>query len=84
MPGKWIQNAIKKPGSFKSYAKKKNLGMREAIAKGKKSKNPTTKRRANLAETLGKLRRKKKQTKKKETMKEYMKRKNTQTYSGSV
>lgn len=87
MAGKWIQEAIKKPGSFTSYAEKKGIGMKEAIAKGKKSKNPTTKRRANLAETLRKLgkKRKKKKSSKKESMKQYMKRRNKQTsFSGSV
>ena len=44
----WIAGAVKKPGAFgKATAKK--------IAKGIKSKNPTTRRRAVLARTFKKL-----------------------------
>lgn len=57
MPKKWIQKAIKRPGALH-----KTLG----VAKGKKipasklkkaehSKNPTTRKRAALAETLKKM-----------------------------
>lgn len=85
MASKWIQEAIKKPGSFKKYAEKGKMGMKEAISKGKKSKNPTTKRRANLAETLRKLGKKRKKAKKKESTKEYINRRNKQTsFGGSV
>lgn len=52
---KWIQKAIKKEGAFTSWAKRKGLSMSEAIREGKKSKNPTIRRRAVLAETLRKL-----------------------------
>ena len=62
MAKKWIQKAIKKPGALR-----KTLGVKKGqkipakkLAAAKKSKNPTTRRRANLAATLGKMRRKKK------------------------
>lgn len=56
----WIQSAIKKPGSFTSYCKKQGFkGVTSAcIAKAKRSKNPKTRKRANLAETLRKMRKK--------------------------
>lgn len=54
---KWIQGAIKKPGALR-----KTLGVKKGekipIAKLKKaehSKNPTTAKRAHLAETLKKM-----------------------------
>lgn len=57
--GKWIQKAIKKPGALRH-----SLGVKKGqkipvykLAKAAKSKNPTTRRRANLAKTLAKLRR---------------------------
>lgn len=49
---KWIAGAIKNKGAFKKYASERNMTLSEAIAEGKKSKNPTTKKRAELAETL--------------------------------
>lgn len=52
---KWIQKAIKKPGSFTKYAERKGMSMSEAIEAGKKSPNPTTRKRAVLAETLRKI-----------------------------
>ena len=57
---KWIQKAIKNPGSFTAYCKRKGYkGVTQAcINEGKKSKNPTIRRRANLAQTLRKLRKK--------------------------
>lgn len=55
---KWIQKAIKKPGSFTSYCGGKVTD--SCIEKGKKSKNPTTRRRANLAGTFKKMAKKKK------------------------
>lgn len=63
---KWIQKAIKKPGSFTAYCKSKGYsGVTSAcIEEGKKSKNPTIRKRAVLAETLRKLSRKKKKSKK--------------------
>ena len=60
----WIQDAIKNPGSFKAYCKRKGLLTRrgtvssKCISVGCKSKNKTVKRRACLAKTLRKLRKK--------------------------
>ena len=58
---KWIQGAIKRPGALR-----KKLGVKPgkkiskaALKKATKSKNPTTRRQANLAVTLGKLRKRK-------------------------
>jgi hypothetical protein len=58
---KWIQGAIKQPGALR-----KKLGVKPgkkiskaALKKATRSKNPTTRRQANLAVTLGKLRKKK-------------------------
>lgn len=57
---KWIPKKIKK-GSFTAYCK--SLGYKgvtaECIAKGKKSKNPTTRKRANLASTFRKMKKRK-------------------------
>ena len=50
----WIQNAIKNPGALRRTAKvkaDKNISMKQ-LNKLAKSKNPTTRRRANLAKTL--------------------------------
>ena len=54
---KWIQGAIKKPGSLR-----KTLGVKSGekiparkLEKATHSKNPTTARRARLAETLKKF-----------------------------
>lgn len=60
MAKKWIQEAIKNPGAFTEYCKRKGYKgvTKECIEEGKKSPNPTTRRRAHLAETLRKLRRK--------------------------
>jgi hypothetical protein len=49
---KWIAGAIKNKGAFKKYAQERNMTLTKAIAEGKKSKNPTVKKRAVLAETL--------------------------------
>ncbi|MGQ9846829.1 MAG: hypothetical protein ACUVQP_04915 [Bacteroidales bacterium] len=57
---KWIQKAIKNKGAFTRYAKEHNLTLSEAIARGKKSPNPTIKKRAVLAETLRNLAKKRK------------------------
>lgn len=55
--GKWIQGAIKHPGALK-----KTLGVKEGekipeskLKKAEHSKNPTTAKRAHLAETLKKM-----------------------------
>ena len=60
MAEKWIQNAIKKKGSLR-----KSLHVKEGekipaskLKKAEHSKNPTTKRRAILAETLKKMHKK--------------------------
>lgn len=54
---KWIQEAVQKPGSFTAYCKGKGFNgvTAECIAMGKRSKDPTTRRRAHLAENLRKL-----------------------------
>ena len=56
----WIAGAIKKPGALR-----KTLGVKKGekipakkLEKATHSKNPTTAKRARLAETLGKLRKK--------------------------
>ena len=59
---KWIQSAISSPGSFTKWCKSKgHSGVTgECIAAGLKSKNPKTRRRAALARTLSKMRKKRK------------------------
>jgi len=58
---KWIPKNLKK-GAFTTYCRSKGFSgvTSECIQMGKASKNPTTRRRANLAATLRKLPRKKK------------------------
>lgn len=63
MADKWIQDAIKRPGAFTKKAKKRGISTKEFAAKV--SSNPEryderTVKQANLAKTLGKLRKKKK------------------------
>jgi len=56
---KWISKAIKRPGAFTKKAKKAGMSVVKYASKvlGKKSKVSTrTKRQANLAKTLRKLR----------------------------
>ncbi len=60
MAEKWIQKAIKRPGALR-----KKLGVKSGekipaskLNKAAHSSNPTTRRQANLAKTLGKLRKK--------------------------
>jgi len=62
MPGKWIQKAIKKPGALrKSLGVKKGEKIPEKkLKKAEHSKDPKTRKRAILAETLKKMRKKKK------------------------
>lgn len=57
---KWIQGAIKKPGALrKSLHVKKGEKISEAtLKKAEHSKNPKTRKRAVLAETLKKMHRK--------------------------
>jgi hypothetical protein len=59
---KFIQKAIKKPGALREELKvKKGKKIPEAkLEKAEHSKNPKLRARANLAETLKKLRNKKK------------------------
>lgn len=54
---KWIQGAIKHPGALhKSLHVKKGEKIPESkIKKAEHSKNPTLRKRANLAETLKKM-----------------------------
>jgi hypothetical protein len=54
----WIAGAIKKPGALRKALKvKKGEKIPEAkLEKAEKSKNPLMRKRAQLAETLGKLR----------------------------
>jgi len=63
---KWIQKAIKKPGSFTDWCKKR--GYRGATAgcieEGMRSRNPTIRRRASLARTLRDMNKKKRKRKK--------------------
>lgn len=55
----FIRDAIKHPGALKRYAKRHHESTGRAIQQGLKSKNPTLRKRANLAKTLGKLRKRK-------------------------
>lgn len=59
---KWIQGAIKRPGALTKKAEEAGVTVKEYISKVKA--NPEqyderTKRQVNLAQTLGKLRKKK-------------------------
>lgn len=62
MAGNWIAGAIKRPGAFKAKAKKAGMSTGEyakkVTAPGSKA-DTRTKREANLANTLGKLRKRK-------------------------
>jgi hypothetical protein len=55
---KWIADAIKKPGALRKALKvKKGEKISEAkLEKAEKSKSPLMRKRAKLAETLGKFR----------------------------
>lgn len=56
--GKWIQNAIKKPGSFTKQAKAAGMStssFRDKVLSNKEKFSSTTVRRANLAKTLSKM-----------------------------
>jgi hypothetical protein len=57
--GKWIQSAIKKPGSFTAQAKKAGMSVpafRDKVLSNKGAYSSTTVKRANLAKTLSKMR----------------------------
>jgi len=63
MADKWIQDAIKRPGAFTKKAEKRGMSTKEFAAQV--TENPEryderTVKQANLAKTLGKLRKKKK------------------------
>ncbi len=57
---KWIQSAIKHPGSLTAKAEKAGAITKDGTIKqsylNKPSKNATTQKQKNLAKTLGKLR----------------------------
>lgn len=55
---KWIQDTVKKPGSFTEYCGGKVTN--ECIQKSKESKNKKIKQRAELAETFREINKKKK------------------------
>lgn len=56
---KWIKGAIKRPGAFKAKAKRAGMSTasyaRKVTAKGSKA-STRTKKQANLAKTLSKMR----------------------------
>ena len=57
--GKWIQSAIKKPGSFTAQAKKAGMSVpafRDKVLSNKSAYSSTTVKRANLAKTLAGMR----------------------------
>jgi hypothetical protein len=61
MADNWIQDAIKRPGAFSKKAEKRDMSTKEFASKV--TENPEkydkrTVRQANLAKTLGKLRKK--------------------------
>lgn len=62
MKGKknFIKDAIKKPGALRAalHVKKGEKIPEEKLEKAEKSKSPLMRKRANLAETLGKMRKK--------------------------
>ncbi len=60
-----MQSAVKKPGAFTEYCKSKGYGGVTAacIAEGKKSKDPTVRKRAVLAQTFKKTSDKRKKRK---------------------
>lgn len=56
--GKWIQSAIKKPGSFTAQAKRAGMSVpafRNKVLANKSAYSSTTVKRANLAKTLAKM-----------------------------
>ncbi len=57
---RWIQKAIKKRGAFTQWCKRRGYSgvTQRCIEEGKRSKNPTTRRRAVLARTLRKTNKK--------------------------
>ena len=63
---RWMQSAVKKPGAFTEWCKKRGYKgvTKKCIEEGKASKNPTTVRRATLAETFRKANKKRKKKRK--------------------
>lgn len=57
MSGKWIQDAIKHKGALRKslHVKKGKKISEKQLTKAAHSKNPTTRKRANLAKTLRKM-----------------------------
>jgi len=57
---KWIKGAIKRPGAFRAKARRAGMSTsayaRKVLKKGSKA-SARTKRQARLAQTLGKMRR---------------------------
>ena len=62
MAEKWIQKAHLKEGAFTDWCKSQGYGgvTKECIAAGKRSEDPKTRKRANLASTFRKMSRAKK------------------------
>ena len=63
MADKWIQEAIKRPGAFTKKAEKRGMSTKEfaaQVSSNPERYNERTVKQANLAKTLGKLRKKKK------------------------
>jgi len=59
--GKWIQKAIKKPGSFTAQANRAGMSVpafRDKVLSNKDDFSPTTVKRANLAKTLARMKKK--------------------------
>lgn len=59
---KWIQDAVKEPGSFTKQAKSEGMSVQafaDKVTKPGSKASTKTKRRANLAKTLGKMSKKK-------------------------
>ena len=62
MADKWVQDAIKRPGAFTKKAEERGMSTKEfasQVTKNPKEYDERTVRQANLAKTLGKLRKKK-------------------------
>lgn len=62
MSDKWIQEAVKRPGAFTKKAEERGMSTKEFAAQvtsNPKEYDERTVRQANLAKTLGKLRKKK-------------------------
>ena len=62
MADKWIQDAIKRPGAFTKKAEERGMSTKEfasQVTKNPKEYDERTVKQANLAKTLGKLRKKK-------------------------